>query len=164
MDIASLSLLEFRLTQNAYGIPVELVREIDPVGDITPLPNSSPYVCGLMNLRGQVIPVIDLKVRLGETRTALTRESCVIVVESPDGLMGLLVDAVSRVLNVAAVDVLPTPDTCHLMDKTLVTSVAKEGGRLLTVLNVSQCLEMVGTKGTEAVKPRVQDHAFKLLS
>jgi purine-binding chemotaxis protein CheW len=164
MDTSPLSLLEFRLTQNAYGIPVQLVREIDRVGDITPLPNSSPFVCGLMNLRGQVIPVIDLKVRLGEPRTPLTRQSCVIVVDSPDGLMGLLVDAVSRVLNVEAADVLPTPDTCHLMDKSLASSVAKEGGRLLTVLNVSQCLETVGAKGTEPSRPGVLDHAVKLLS
>jgi purine-binding chemotaxis protein CheW len=163
MDAAALSLLEFRLTQNAYGIPVELVREIDPVGDITPLPNSSPFICGLMNLRGQVIPVIDLKVRLGEVRTALTRESCVIVVESSDGLMGLLVDAVSRVLNVPAEDVLPA-DRCHLMDKSLVTSVAKDGSRLLTVLNVVQILEAAGTRGNDVPKLGVEDHAVKLLS
>jgi purine-binding chemotaxis protein CheW len=158
--------LEIRVGQLPYAIPVELVREIDQVFDITPLPNSSPYVCGLMNLRGQVLPVIDLSVRLGLAKTPLTRESCVIVVTSSEGLIGMLVDGVSRVMNIPTDSILPTPESCHLKDKTLVAAIARDGNRIITFLSLSNCLSQHPDPGAvaEMRNEDVKRSAVKLLS
>jgi len=156
------SYLEIRLRDHAYAVTVELVSEIDQVGDITPLPNSAPHVCGLMNLRGQVIPVIDLKVRLGEPRSVLTRESCVVVVEGFDGIVGMLVDAVTRVLNIPTTAILPPPETCHLQDRTLVIALAQDGNRMVTLLNIIHCLD-APVKQSEKVNVPIDQEAVKLL-
>jgi purine-binding chemotaxis protein CheW len=136
------SYLEIRLGTHAYALPIEFVHEIDPVGDITPLPNSSPYICGLTNLRGQVVPVLDLKVRLGEAKCALTRESCVVVIEGVGGLTGLLVDGVTRVANLTGEPTLPR--NCHLKDRTLVAGIAQEGEKTITILDLANVMLGMG--------------------
>jgi purine-binding chemotaxis protein CheW len=133
--------LEIRIKQRPYAIAVESVREINQVLDITPFPNSGLHVCGLMNLRGQVLPVIDLGVRLGMGRTKIAREACVIVVSSGEGLMGLLVDEVVRVMSLKAEAILPPPESCHLENKALAVGIAHENERIITLLNLKGCLE-----------------------
>lgn len=157
------SVLEIRLNGNAYAVPVEFVREINQVVDITPLPNSAAHVCGLMNLRGQVIPVIDLNVRLGQPRTDLSRETCVVVVDGLEGVVGMLVDAVMRVINIPKSQILPTPDNCHLQYASLVTAIADMGDRMITLLDVLHCLE--SHQGLDlATEGDLSAEAVKLLS
>ncbi len=141
MDSRTRSYLEIRLHEQAYAVPVELVRKIDQLGDITPLPNSGPHVCGLMNLRGQVLPVIDLNVRLGLVRNQTTRATCVLVVEGMEGTVGLLVDSVARVISIDEEMLLPTPDSIHLQDHSLISGIAKEGTRMITLLSIQHCLD-----------------------
>ncbi len=150
--------LEIRIKQLPYALAVESVREINQVLDITPFPNSGLHVCGLMNLRGQVLPVIDLGVRLGMGRTQIARESCVIVVSGGDGLIGLLVDEVVRVMSLRAESILPPPDSCHLENKALAVGIARENDRIITLLNLKGCLEY-----TPAPKSEPND-ALDLLS
>lgn len=135
------SFLEIRLNSVVYAVAVEKVREIGQVGLITPLPNSSAYLCGLMNLRGQVLPIVDLKVRLGLLKTPLTRESCVIVIEGAQGPLGVLVDAVTRVVNIPTENLLPTPDSCHLKDRSMVAAIARDEAGVITVLDIGYCLD-----------------------
>ncbi len=90
--------LTFHLHGQVYGIPVQSVREINRVSEITPLPQTPEYVAGVMNLRGKVIPVLNLRKRLGFEPIAHTKTTCIIVVDGSHGQVGVIVDAVNTVI------------------------------------------------------------------
>jgi purine-binding chemotaxis protein CheW len=133
--------LEFNLKENLFIVPIEKTRQINLVGNITPIPNSAPFVYGVMNLRGQVIPIFDLNVRLGLGFSTLTRSTCVVVVESTEGLAGLMVDSVVRVISLSEDAFSVTPSEYHLPDRSTVESIAKDGALLYTLLNIKACLD-----------------------
>lgn len=164
MDTAE-SYLEIRLQGMGYALSTKLVREIDPLSEITPLPHSAAHICGLMNLRGQVVPVIDLSVRLGLAKATRGRESCIVIVAGTRGLMGLLVDAVSRVIELSSESLLLPPETCHLQERSLVCAVVKEPDRILTVLDVPRCLdEAPAPPSINSSYTEISSQAVKLLS
>ena len=106
--------LTFSLGQEEYGLSVLKVREIIKLMDITPVPQMPAYVKGVVNLRGKVIPVIDLRARFGLPALDYTDRTCIVVVETAlsreRGLLGVIVDAVSDVLNITAAEIDQTPD------------------------------------------------------
>src|SRR5213078_5328294 len=105
--------LTFALSDEEYGLPVLKVREIIKVMDITQVPQVPGHVRGVINLRGKVIPVIDLRLKFGFEPQAYTERTCIIVVDvdRPSGkvMMGIVVDSVSEVLNLAAAEIDDTP-------------------------------------------------------
>jgi purine-binding chemotaxis protein CheW len=106
--------LTFALGDEEYGVPVLKVREIIKMMDITAVPQVPPHVKGVINLRGKVIPVVDLRVKFAFPRQDYTERTCIVVVDvnMPSGtiLMGVVVDAVSEVLSIAAHEIQLTPD------------------------------------------------------
>ena len=107
--------LTFVLGHECYGIPVLKVREIIRLCDITPVPQLPPYIKGVVNLRGKIIPVADLRLKFKLASDQNTDLTCIIVVQvaSPDNAptpMGLIVDGVEEVVNLAPADIAPTPD------------------------------------------------------
>src|SRR5512142_1847261 len=106
--------LAFALGNEEYGLPVLKVREIIKVMDITQVPQVPPHVRGVINLRGKVIPVIDLRLKFGFASQDYTERTCIIVVDVSLGganvMMGIVVDSVSEVLNIAGADIDETPD------------------------------------------------------
>lgn len=106
--------LTFRLGHEEFGIRVLQVREIMGLQDITRVPNTPSYVKGVINLRGKVIPVLCLRSKFGMRAAESTSISCIIVVQVANqgmaALMGVLVDAVSEVLNIVPGDIEDTPD------------------------------------------------------
>lgn len=106
--------LTFRLQDETYGVPVSKVREIVTMPAITPVPQAPPYVKGVFNLRSRVLPVIDLRARLGAPAAAYTERTCIVVVDismaSSQVLMGVAVDAVSEVLAITAGEIEALPD------------------------------------------------------
>ena len=105
--------LTFTLDDEDYGIGLLKVREIIGIMDITPLPHTPPYVKGIINLRGRIIPVVDLRQKFGLEWTEYTQRTCIIVVEvsSRSGPLqiGVVVDFVSEVLPIQGVDISPPP-------------------------------------------------------
>ncbi len=95
-------LIVFRLSNESYGIDVRTVREIFQLQDITHVPNAPRYVEGVINLRGKVVPVIDLRQRFGVEAAEATNDSRIVVVEYDGEDIGLIVDAVDEVLSVGA--------------------------------------------------------------
>jgi purine-binding chemotaxis protein CheW len=94
--------LIFGMNGQVYGLPIQDVREINRMTDVTPVPQTEDYVSGVMNLRGKVIPVVDLRTRLGMARAEATKHTCILVVEgnkSGTGLVGVIVDSVSCVMD-----------------------------------------------------------------
>jgi purine-binding chemotaxis protein CheW len=106
--------LTFALGDEEYGVPVLKVREIIKMMDITAVPQVPPHVKGVINLRGKVIPVVDLRVKFAFPRQDYTDRTCIVVVDvnlaSGTTVMGIVVDAVSEVLSIAADEIQPTPE------------------------------------------------------
>jgi purine-binding chemotaxis protein CheW len=133
--------LTFTLQGESYGIDVLKVREIIRVTTITAVPQMPAYVRGVINLRGKIIPVMDLRLRFGFPDTAGTDHTCIIVVQVKlsDGKatqMGLVVDGVEEVLNIAATDIEETPDFGGDIVTDYIVGMAKVKGAVKTLLDI----------------------------
>lgn len=136
--------LAFQLGKEAYAIKVLKVREIIGVQDITPVPQTPDHVRGVFNLRGKVIPVMDLQLKFGLAATENNARTCIVVVEVASGqgsmLMGILVDAVSEVLNIAVNDIEDTPDFGKDVSVPYLLGVAKSRGSVKLLLDIDSAL------------------------
>ncbi|MBN9517537.1 purine-binding chemotaxis protein CheW [bacterium] len=130
--------LTFRLADEDYGVEILRVQEIKGYSKVTPLPNTPPEVKGVMNLRGTVVPILDLRTRFGLPGAEYDRFTVVIVVTVGPKVVGLVVDAVSDVLNVAPAELVPTPDLGAGVDTSFLTGMARAGDRLVTLLNIDR--------------------------
>lgn len=140
---ASGKYLTFTLGEESYGIVVLKVREIIRVPDITAVPQMPDYVKGVINLRGKVIPVADLRVKFRLSNVQDTERTCVVVVQvqSPSGaqpLIGLIVDAVEEVVNIPSSDIEPTPDFGTALDTHYILGMAKVKGAVKTLLDLDR--------------------------
>jgi len=132
--------LTFRLENEEYGLEILRVQEIKGFSKITPLPNTPREVKGVMNLRGAVVPIIDLRTRLGLVEEVYTRFTVIIVVTCGAKVVGLVVDAVSDVLNVEANALVATPDLGAGVDTSFLIGIARNGDRLVSLLNVDRLI------------------------
>ncbi len=130
--------LTFRLGDEEYGLEILRVQEIKGYSKITPLPNTPREVKGVMNLRGAVVPIIDLRTRFGLREAEYTVFTVIVVVTVGTKIVGLVVDAVSDVLNVEAKEVVPTPDLGSGVDTSFLTGIARTGERLVSLLNIDR--------------------------
>ena len=143
--------LTFTLHQESYGIDVLKVREIIRHSNITAVPQMPAHIRGVINLRGKIIPVMDLRVRFEFPNTADNQQTCIVVVQVklPDGkttAMGLLVDGVEEVINLNAADIEETPDFGGKISTDYIIGMAKVKGTVKTLLNIDRVL------GAETVK------------
>jgi len=143
--------LTFTLHDESYGIEVLKVREIIRQTNITAVPQMPAYVRGVINLRGKIIPVMDLRLRFGFADAASTEHTCIIVVQVklPDGKatqMGLVVDGVEEVANIAAADIEETPNFGGQISTDYIVGMAKIKGAVKTLLDID------GVVGAEALK------------
>jgi purine-binding chemotaxis protein CheW len=135
--------LTFTLGRESYGIEILKVREIIRMSDITPVRCMPEYLRGLINLRGKVIPVADLRVKFGLPGIENTERTCIVVVQLSTGskpLMGLVVDAVEEVVSLAGSDVEPTPDFGVTVDTSYMLGVAKLRGTVKTLLDIDHVI------------------------
>ncbi|MBP3960629.1 purine-binding chemotaxis protein CheW [Gemmata sp. G18] len=130
--------LTFLLQDEEYGLEILRVQEIKGYSKITPLPNTPREIKGVMNLRGTVVPIIDLRTRFGLREAEYTPFTVIIVVTVGAKIVGLVVDAVSDVLNVEAKEMVPTPDLGAGVDTSFLTGIARTGERLVSLLNVDR--------------------------
>lgn len=124
----------------SYGIPVTQVREIVRVPPITRVPNGPTFLEGVINLRGQVIPVMDLRKHLGIEGTTETRRSRVVVSELGRHTVGLMVDAVSEVVMISTADIEPPPAIIANGNDSQIRGVARLGDRLVLFLDLDRVL------------------------
>ncbi|HML27974.1 MAG TPA: chemotaxis protein CheW [Hyphomicrobium sp.] len=141
MQIASLSanaanheFVAFRVGVQEFCIDIMGVREIRGWTAATPLPHAPPYVRGVINLRGAVLPIVDLAMRFGLGLTEPTPRSVIIVVQVHQQVIGLLVDAVSDILTATEAAMQPTPDVASDMAKTFVKGVYAVDGRMISIV------------------------------
>ncbi len=137
--------LAFHLGNEEFGIQVMKVREIMGVQDITAVPHTPHHTKGVINLRGKVIPVIDLRVKFGLEEVPYTQRTCIIVVQVKGDhastlQMGIVVDGVSEVLNLTAADVEDTPDFGTGVETRGLLGMAKLKGKVKILLDIDHVL------------------------
>lgn len=144
--------LTFVLGQESYGIPVLVVREIIKLPAITTVPQMPPDIRGVVNLRGKIIPVVDLRLRFGLSYDDKNENSCIIVVQvktsrDTSRSMGLVVDAVEEVSQIAAGEIEETPDFGVAVDTRYILGMAKIKGIVKALLDINK---IVSTDTIEA--------------
>ncbi len=136
--------LTFSLGNEGYGIPIRQVKEIIGMMEITSLPKTPLFIKGIINLRGKIVPVIDLRLKFAMPEQRYTDRTCIIVVEletaGQQRVMGLVVDAVLEVVNVAASDVEPPEQYDSIIDGKFMTGIAKLKNKVLVLLEMNQML------------------------
>ena len=136
--------LTFILAGEEYGIGILKIREIIGMMPITSVPQTPQFVKGVINLRGKVIPVVDLRLRFGMAEIEYTERTCIIVVEirSQAGIIpiGIVVDAVSEVLNIKADDIENTPTFGTKLDTDYILGMAKMEGGVKILLDIDRVL------------------------
>lgn len=144
MDAKAGKYLTFALQNEEYGLEILKVREIIGYMAITRVPRTAEYIKGVINLRGQVIPVMDLRVRFSMPEADVTDTTCIIVVEAmDDGVkkqVGIIVDSVSEVLDITNEDMDPPPDFGADIDRSLMLAIAKIGDAVKILLNIDRVL------------------------
>ena len=130
--------LEFKLQSQSYAVEIGNVFEILSLIDITPVPQTNGYVAGVMNLRGRVIPVIDLRTRLGLERSGPTRQTCIIVADTEAGQSGMIVDAVVGVLDLTQDQIDPSPDLARTEASSQLVGIAKTEERVILLLDLDE--------------------------
>ncbi len=130
--------LTFRLDEEEYGVEILRVQEIKGYTRVTPIPNAPQEVKGVMNLRGTVVPILDLRTRFGMVSVEYSRFTVIVVVTVGTKIVGLVVDAVSDVLNLTDDSVAPPPDLGTTADTSFLTGMARAGDRLVTLLNIDR--------------------------
>ena len=137
--------LTFRLGGEEYGLEILKVREIIGLMDITVVPRTPAHVRGVINLRGKIIPVLDLRVKFGMPSVENTEETCIIVVEvhknEESVEMGILVDKVSEVLDIKSEDIEDAPSFGSGFDVTFILGMAKAEDSVKILLNIDAVLQ-----------------------
>lgn len=132
--------LTFVLGDEEYGLEILKVREIIGLMDITTVPQTPEFIKGVINLRGKVIPVIDLRLKFGMPEAEPTEETCIIVVDINTTLMGILVDTVSEVLDIAQGEIEPAPAFSDDIQTEFILGMGKIKGKVKILLDISRVL------------------------
>ena len=149
-DEASVQYLTFTLGEEVFAMDIRTVREIIQVGPMTTVPLMPGFVRGVINLRGAVVPVIDLHARFGRTPAKLSKKTCIVIFDSTrvtDGSserveLGLMVDAVSEVIEIAAAQIEPPPNFGTTVKRDFIRGMGKVANRFVILLEPDRAFDM----------------------
>jgi purine-binding chemotaxis protein CheW len=141
-EVGTKQVVGFRLHQEEYGIEITKIQEIILLGEITRIPQVPDYIEGLINLRGSVIPIIDLRKRFNLKATPYTDETRIVVANIKDKTIGVIVDAVTQVIRISQEEIDPAPPTVATVGSEHISGLAKLDDRLLILLDIEQLLEL----------------------
>lgn len=138
--------LTFSLGDQLYAIDILSIREIIEYGNLTTVPMTPPCIRGVINLRGAVVPVVDLSVRFGHETRPTTKRTCIVIAEidSPRGRqeMGIVVDAVSEVLEIPQSEIEPPPEFGAKIRSDFINGMGKVNGKFVVILDVTRVLSV----------------------
>jgi purine-binding chemotaxis protein CheW len=143
---SELHIVGFKVGRETYGVPITALHEIVRVPEITAVPDAPDYMEGVINLRGKIVSVLDLRKRLGETQVTSSKRNRILVLEHKGRLCGLIVDSASEVLKVPAADVEAPPTEFLEGGLNCVTGLGKHHGRLIVLLDMAKLLEARASK------------------
>jgi purine-binding chemotaxis protein CheW len=136
-----LQIVGFRVGRETFGVPISLVHEIVRVPEITAVPEAPDYVEGVINLRGKIISVLDLRKRFGEKQITGSKKNRILVVEVEGKMVGLIVDAASEVLKLPETEIDLPPNVFDEGELNYVTGVGKLRGRLIIMIDLTKILQ-----------------------
>ena len=152
--------LTFMLGGETYAMGILAIKEIIEYGNITEVPRMPDFIRGVINLRGAVVPVIDLGARFGKHATDITRRTCIVIIEVANGEgsqdIGVMVDAVNEVLEISGSEIEPAPSFGANIRADFIDGMGKINGKFVIILNIHQVLSveematLAGVGGTEA--------------
>jgi purine-binding chemotaxis protein CheW len=140
-----LHIVGFQVGRETYGVTITSLHEIVRVPEITAVPDAPDYMEGVINLRGKIVSVIDLRKRFGDKAVTSTKRNRILVVEHQGRLCGLIVDSASEVIKIPASDVEPSTEVFH-EGLNSVTGLGKYQGRLIVLLDMDKLLEWKGQR------------------
>lgn len=136
-----LQLVGFRNGAEFFGVPINKVREIVRVPEITPVPDMPEFLKGVINLRGRIVAVVDMSKRLGTSGSGAKKANRVLILEIDGSLTGLIVDSVSEIVKLDEGCVAPPPEMISSIGAEYVTGVGKLRDRLFVLLNIEKLLK-----------------------
>ena len=145
--------LTFSLGREEYGVSIGLVKEINGMMDITPVPGAPGYIKGVINLRGKIVPVMDLRLRFGLPEAEYTQRTCLIVFEVGEKakrLFSIAVDSVSEVLNIQTAE-MEQPARYSEQSEQYLLGLGKTRGKVVLLLDVARVTDVILIDGMEQV-------------
>jgi len=136
-----LQVVGFRIGRETFGLPISLVREIVRVPEITSVPNAPDYIEGVINLRGRIIPIVDLRKRFGEKVSEPSKKNRIVVVELESRSIGLIVNSASEVLRIPPSEIEAPHNVFQEGEMNYITGVGKLRGRLVILLDLNRILQ-----------------------
>jgi purine-binding chemotaxis protein CheW len=144
--VSDLKVIVFQLNDKEYGVPVSQVKSIEKIMHITRVPHTNPFVKGVMNLRGVVTPLLDLRVRFGMGEQAYNEATRVIIVSVEDKEVGLIVDGANDVIDIPTSLIEPPPEVVGIAAEGFIDGVANLDKRLLILIDLNKILESEDVK------------------
>ncbi|WP_374721862.1 chemotaxis protein CheW [Peribacillus tepidiphilus] len=144
--MTDIKVIVFQLKGKEYAIPVNQVRSIEKVQHITRVPKTAPFVKGVINLRGVVTPIIDLRSRFELEECEYSESTRIIIVALNDMEVGLIVDAANDVIDIPSQNIEPQPEVVGAVEADYINGVAKIDKRLLILINLEKVLNPQGLK------------------
>ncbi len=135
-----LQVVGFRIGRETFGLPISMVREIVRVPEITSVPNAPDYIEGVINLRGRIIPIVDLRKRFGERSFEPSKKNRIVVVELESRAIGLIVNSASEVLRIPPSEIEEPHNVFKEGELNYITGVGKLNGRLVILLDLNKIL------------------------
>ncbi len=132
--------LTFNLGDELYGVDILRVQEIKGYTAVTKIPNTPPHIMGVLNLRGTIVPIVELRTKFGMPTIAYTTFTVIIVVVVRDKVMGLVVDSVSDVLNIDKKDIQPPPQLGVKVDVSFLNGIGRSGDKLVALLDIDRMM------------------------
>ena len=136
-----LQLVGFRIGKETFGVPIHLVHEIVRLPEITAVPDAPDYIEGVINLRGKIVSIVDLRKRFGEKRIEASRKNRILVAEIENKMVGLIVDTASEVIRLPESEIEAPPQAFEESEVKYVTGVGKLNGRLVILIDLSKILQ-----------------------
>lgn len=146
-DTMSGRYLTFTVGQETFGIGIRVVKEIIGIQPINTLPEVPQYIRGIINLRGRIIPVIDMRLKLGKNEADYTDRTCIVVVETQDVIAGLIVDQVAEVLSIDEGSIIPPPEMGMGINSRFLNGIGKVDGQVKLLLD---CEKLLGNEDNES--------------
>lgn len=150
MELNEQKLLTFSLGKEGYGVSILKVKEIIGMLEITPVPKTPNFIKGVINLRGKIIPVMDLRLKFGMPQEDYNERTCIVVVEisvnNNQRLLGVVVDTVSEVVNITSEQVEPPPEYGMTVEHNFILGIGKLKDRVVIIIDIEEvfhCDEML---------------------
>lgn len=143
--------LTFTIGDEVYGLEIKFVTEIIGIQEITKVPEMPEYIRGIINLRGRIIPVMDVRLRLKKTMKEYNDRTCVIVVEVKETSVGLIVDTVSEVISIQEEHIVPPPDFNKGLGSRYINGIGKVGDEIKLLLDCNMLLNDNEVKALENI-------------